>query len=473
MAALRELPSAPAAVIVTGAMAVAALAYETAGGRLRLLEALAALALAGAVLRWTRWAFVAWLVVVASVLPQRMGSLSAGGARSDVGEALGLLIIAIVVLRWALDDRLRRPGLAWPFLTLLAAGAVGAAVTASNGDPHTVWLAALKTLALYLIVPAAVAIHRTAADVDALERWLLRIAVVGSSLSLVSVAFGLGGPSASHTVTINDMAVDANRARPAVLHLVVLALLLLIARVASDRMTWRRALAIGLFTTSLALSFTRSTWVPAVAAILLFVIGRPGRRVALRGIRTGVVVAVLATAAIGAASTGWLGPSMQAVVARAETLGTGDQLTQSLSYQHRLDENTAAQHALDGHRVLGIGLGEPYGVVTVERDPMTGTTSREPQKFIHNSYLGTWLGMGLLGLLAWALLAVGVTRRAWQARRDHSPAGDRSLAAACALLAIGIEAMFQTDLFFRPVIATVACAVVFLLGVPRESELLR
>ena len=86
-----------------------------------------------------------------------------------------------------------------------------------------------------------------------------------------------------------------------------------------------------------------------------------------------------------------------------------------------------------------------------------------PRRFIHNSYYGIWLWGGLFGVLAFAWLGFR-TVKAIAAALSQLPAEEagRSLAAGLAVLALGMQATFQTSLTSRPVIATLACALTLL-----------
>lgn len=466
---LRLTPAVQAAALAAGVTGTFALADQLAAGQLKLLEATVAVAGLALAFRWTRQAVYVWVALTATVLPSRIFPISVGGVRSDLPEAFAFAVMALVIVRWAMGDRLRRPRISGPLLLLATAAFIGAAVASSHGAGRDMWLGPLKSLLLYLLPLAAVALHRNVSDVDALERWVLRIATAGTVGAFLSFASGIstGTLSRNQVVTLG-LTSDANRLRPAVLNLLVLAVLLLLARCVHHGLTWSRVLGLVLYATLIAMSFTRSTWVPLGLAILLFVLGRPGARVPLRGLRTGITIFAIAIAAFATAASGMLGPSMKAVTVRVESVGN-PQVFQENSYQDRANEDTIAWTALKGHHLQGIGLGRPYGDVVIEHDPITGKTVREPRRFIHNSYLATWLGLGVLGLLAWAWLGVSVTRHAVLARRDTSEHGTRAFAAGCAILALGLEAIFQTHLYNRSVLATITCAIVLLLGAPRPA----
>ena len=463
-ARMRSRPVIPVAAALTGALMIFAVVYKFESGDKKIVLAIGAVAGALAVLRWTQAAFVVWVVIVGSIFHERLLRLSFGTVRSDLGELIAFSILALTVVRWAMgDERLRRPKLAVPFLVFAAASVGGAAYSSYLGFPRSIWLGPFKELLLYLLPLAVVALFRTNDDLDALERWILRICVAGSAISLISAFTGIGSTNEEQGVVTLGVTSLANRLRPAILHLLMLGILLLIARCVHSGTTPRRIAGLTLFATSIALSFTRSTWVPMLIAIAVFIVARPGRRVPLRGLRGGITVTVVAAIAFFAASAGVLGADMKAVSARVQSVGNS-QVFQENSYQDRANEDTIALNALQGHELLGIGLGRPYGASVIEHDPITGRTVREPRQFIHNSYLGIWMWTGLLGLVAFALLALGVIRFGIRTHRLQGYTAVRAFAGACTIVALMFEMSFQTDLFRPAFVATLTCAVAFLVS---------
>src|SRR3954452_13817433 len=145
----RLVPLTQAVVAVGGSAATFALAYQLAGGHTHLVAAVIGIGGLAATFRWTRQAFYAWVALTATVLPSRIVPIGLGGVRSDLPEALAFALMALVVMRWGMGDRLRRPALAGPLLVLAGAAIVGAGISSTHGGGRDVWLGPLKSLLLY------------------------------------------------------------------------------------------------------------------------------------------------------------------------------------------------------------------------------------------------------------------------------------------------------------------------------------
>jgi O-antigen ligase len=467
------LPSRPAVarvlLVPVFACATWVLAKDVLLGKLLLPTLLVAAIGAVLVLTKTREMCIVWLILVGSLLPPRLVPLSFGGIRTDGPELLGLALIGAVVARSAMGERFRPAAFTGPLVALVGAAGFGSVIASINGADHTSWLALLKNFMLFLVPLAFSWLFVTPEQRDQLEVWIHRICTVGGLLVLASAAAGRGVPAGEtpEVVTLG-VASEALRLRPALLTLTILATLLLAARTSLVGARRIDVFRFAVYAAVVAVSFTRSTWVPLTLALVLLSLFRPGRRVPLRGLRTVLVVAVVGFVTFTLASNGTLGSTPKAITLRIESIGSNKVLDEN-SYLDRRTETILAEQTLSQHPLTGVGLGQPYGAVRRVYDPVSGRRSLEPRRFIHNSYLGYWLWAGLPGLLAMIWLAVRtavVTRRS----KRELPAfdGARAVAAGLAVLALGLQASFQTSLTSRPVIATLACAVVFL-DVRRES----
>jgi O-antigen ligase len=461
------LPSRPAVarslLVPVFAGAAWVLAREVLLGRMLLPLLVVAGLAALLVLTHTREMCIVWLVLVGSLLPQRLFPLSVGGIRSDAPELLGLALVGAVIARAAMGERFRAASFTGPLVAIVAAAGFGSLVASNNGADHTAWLALLKNFLLFLVPLAFCWLFVTPEQRNQLEGWIHRICTVGGLLVLASAATGRGVPAGEtpEVVTLG-VASEALRLRPALLTLTILATLLLAARtsaVGARRSDVFRFLVYG---TVIAVSFTRSTWVPLTLALLLLAVLRPGRRVPLRGLKTMLVVVAVGATAFTLAGNGALGSTPKAITLRIQSIGS-DKVLDENSYLDRRTETILARQTLSQHPVLGVGLGQPYGAVRRVYDPVTGRRSLEPRRFIHNSYLGLWLWAGLPGLLALIWLGIRTTTTSIKAA-VALPAfdGGRAVAAGLAILALGLQASFQTSLTSRPTMATLACALVFL-----------
>lgn len=207
-----------------------------------------------------------------------------------------------------------------------------------------------------------------------------------------------------------------------------------------------------------AMSLTRSTWVPLILLVIVLpALVAPDR--ILRRLSTRSAVALLVgVLGIGLASSGAMGEWAQGVASRFTSAAASD-VAQDDSYQQRLVENEAAARQIEAHPVLGIGFPRAYGVYVPYNDPLTEVTYFAPRVFIHNSYIGVqmWLGIpGVLTLLAYTAVLVATT---WDVmiRRRFDP---RAPAAALATIAvIAATSTFQTHLMYAPAHALLAVAM--------------
>lgn len=461
------LPARPSLIRISLVPLAAAAAWvlgrDAAAGRM-LLPGLVVAALGTAlVLARTRDMCLLWLVVVGSVLPSRIMPLSIAGVRTDVPELLGLALVGAVVARAAMRERFRPLRFTGPLVAIVAAATFGAVIAVLNGAPRTEWLGLLKNFMLFLVPLVFSWMFVTSEQRDRLERWIHHICTIGGSMVLVAAATGLSVP-AGETPEVVTLGVtsDALRLRPALLTLTILATLLLAARTANVGARRIDVFRFLVYAMVLAVSFTRSTWVPLLLTLVLLALLRPGRRVPLRGLKVTLVLAVVGFCTFTVASSGALGTTPKAITARIASIGSS-QVFEENSYLDRKTEKTLARQAIAKHPIAGIGLGQPYGAVRRVYDPVLKVRTVSPRRFIHNSYYGIWLWGGVFGVLAMVWLGLRTVRAIAAALRQLPPdEGGRSLAAGLAVLALGLQATFQTSLTSRPVIATLACAIALL-----------
>jgi O-antigen ligase len=475
MAAMaRPLPRVPAltraGLIPLFAAAAWVLSRDVLRGQLLLPMLCAAVPLTLLLLKKTQEAALLWLLLVATVLPARLVPVSVAGVRTDAAELLGLALVGAVITRALFGERFRRTAFTGPLVAFVGAAFAGAVVAAGHDAPRATWLGLLKTFLLYLVPLAFCWLFATDAHRDLLERWIHRLCTVGGVLVLLSAATGRGVPEGEvpEVVTLG-VASDALRLRPALLTLIVLATLLLAARTSVTGLRTPDLARFAVYGTVVAASFTRSTWVPLVLSLALLAVLRPGPRVALRGLRSLLVLVLIAAALFPLATSGALGDTAQAVTVRVRSIGSDRVLTEN-SYLDRKIEIDQARQAISRSPITGVGLGQPYGAVRRVYDPTTKVRTTSDRRFIHNSFLGVWLWTGVLGLLALLWLSIRITAESARAAvRLPAREGARAVAAGLAVLALGVQSTFQTSLTNRSVIATVACALA-LLYVPRAEE---
>lgn len=221
---------------------------------------------------------------------------------------------------------------------------------------------------------------------------------------------------------------------------------------------WRWVLALAM-AGAIALSMTRSTWLPLILLLIVLpaLVAPTGHvRHLVQRCAGATLVGVLA---LGLASSGLAGPWAQDAAARFASAADSN-VTQDDSYQQRLVEDRAAIQQITDHPVSGIGFPRAYGVYVPYNEPTTKLTYYLPRYFIHNSYLGVWMWLGLAGvvtLVAFALLLLYVTWDVVLGPRTHDP---RIPAAALGGIAvIAVISSFQTNLMYQPVYTVLAACM--------------
>jgi O-antigen ligase len=455
--------TAGAATMVVGVVVTWVAVTDAVRGSLLLAAAIAGGLAAVTVLSRPRGALVALLVLGATVLPDRWGAFSVAGVRSDLVELLAFLMMGVWVLGMT-TGRFAAPGFVGPWVLLLAGAVTGLAVGHLRGAPVGDLLGEGKALAFYLLPLVFTALFATASQQALLERWLLRIATVGSVVVLLAAGTGLELAGGLRTGTVETLgsAVDAQRIRTPLLALLVVGTLVVAARLMTRTGMRADPLRLGLYLTVIALSFNRSTWVPLALAVALLAQLRPGARVPGRGLRVAIAGVVTAVALSVAAGAGALGATGSAAAARVGSTLNPSVLAER-SYEDRQRETEVAFSALARSPLVGVGVARPYGArrqVYLDNPPRLVFVDR---RFIHNTYLAVWLQLGLLGVLATGWLSVSITREAIRARSELPAAlAARHVAAALSLLVFGLAALLQTSFAHRPTILGLSCALALL-----------
>lgn len=424
-----------------------------------LLPSAVALAVAGGgVLRRPDLATKLVVVLAMTFLPQRILPLDLGGVRTDLVEVLALLLVALAVLT-APRSRLPHAGPLW---CVFASFCVGGVIAAHNGATFGDVLGPLKTAALYLFPFVLGACFPSSAQRQRFATWVIRVATGATILVLLTAAAGVTyGAGDSTTVYTLGAAAQAQRLRPALLSLVVVATLLLVSRMAVSGIRPFQTGQLALFLLLVLLSYNRSTLAPllaaAVAVALLHTGGRRATRLTRNLLLSGTAVLLLGLGA----SAGALGTSGQAVLDRVASIGNPKAFDDP-TYLDRESENESAVRTLRERPVFGVGLEQPYGAARTVYYPTPPRLVTVQRTFIHNSFYGVWLQTGLLGLAAVAWLLVRVLRDAGVGRRLSEPdeAGLR-VAGAAGVVALLASGLFQPVLYHRPTILALGLCVYF------------
>jgi len=328
-------------------------------------------------LRYSRWV----LIVTVGALPLYVVRWHYGPLPTTLLETLILITVGLYVVgRWR--DGWRRPlrtPYDIPIFLLLVAGAIAVAVP----DDHR---AALGLYRAYFIEP--VAIFYVAADLlrrsEDLRRAVLALAI-GSSLfavlNLVAVAQALINNTLHVGSAPNALYGDANYVAMYLEPPVAFALALLLYD-RTPRWRWIGAAWLAITGVALVLTLSKGSYVALLVLGVVVVLGFRRWRWPLLA---GLVVAAFLVSRI---------PLIAERIATSENSLVG-----------RFQIYGAAIKVLRQHPILGTGLGGfDYTFRKVASQP-----------YPHNVWLTFWVELGLLGLVAFAVIFFGLLWRGWRA----------------------------------------------------------
>lgn len=404
-----------------------------------------------------------------ALLPDRPFATAVGGFETDVVELAAFAVLGVAVVWAAVRPPETWPVFAGPALIIGAGIVIGAVVALADGVGTASVVGSIKAFLFYLLGPALVIV--LAHDRKAwLERWVLRAGVAGASVIVAAAAVGRPPPGTrTHVVVTGELVSEAQRLRPPGLALMFLAALLIVHRMAVDGATPRRTLALGVLVGAQLLSFYRSSWVPMALVIFVYLAFRPGPRRPLRGLRTTLIVGVSSFVLFGLAAAGMLGQTAYALTIRVSSIGQTDVLEES-SWEDRTGEWDDARTALRRSPIVGVGLGGSYGALRSVYDLDLRRRVYTERLYIHNSYLGAWLRLGLVGLAGMAAVGVVAWRRVVQLRRHPDPrVAGRALIVGLGLAGLAMQSFFQTTLTSRGAIITLAISLALLDRAGRDA----
>jgi O-Antigen ligase len=377
-------------------------------------------------------------------------------------DALVLLAAAAVALDVLRDGRsLRFPReLRFPHLILVLGMICGVAVGKAGGNGLKSLVLSENLLAYMLILPLTVANLK-------IDRDRLRTLLAGAfALAIVKALIGLAEIAAHKGVSIEGSA-NLTYYEPTANWVIMIAILgIVVALLARLRPPLWMLLGSPLLIASLVLSYRRSFWIATVLGLVLVVLlalSPVGRRLL---VPTGLVVA----AAI------WLLGSVnfqsQSPIARRAASLSPTSLTSNVEDRYRLDERANVLADLEKKPVTGLGL--LVGWEATKR-PLP-VEHEDARQYVHFALLWWWMKMGILGLLAYPLLLLGMARLAWKVwRRGEEPIfrafGLASLCAVAGLLVAETTATFVgADLRFTVTIATQIGLLALLAGQIGDEE---
>ncbi|MDQ1685572.1 MAG: hypothetical protein QOC82_2309 [Frankiaceae bacterium] len=426
-----------------------------------------ALLLLAAVFRWPRVAAYAVVVVTCFVTSPYVHPVQILGIRTDFGEAAAYALVGWGAAMLIVHAEARRAARASaPFVLLVIAAAIGSIVGLDRGADHSIVLGFFKDYLVYLLAVPMLIAFRTRGAREQLETVLLRLADVGCIWVILSAITGGRLHVSSPAIAVETLGelVPAQRFRPPLLFVLLIATLLLAGRVGRRGWSPWRLTESALFLVTWLLSLTRSYWVPLVLALVLLTVMRPGRRDPLRAVRATAVLAMVLLVTLPLAANGLFGPTTKAAVDRVTSIGSS-KLATDPSYLDRVDETRDGLHAIEAHPITGVGVANPYGAKRLRYDPVTNSTYFEDRLWSHDSPMLVYLQTGVLGIAALIWLAVATVRRSVRARIDlDEEDATRCLVGALSLLALGLMSLANTHLLFRP--AILGAVVALVLSVP-------
>jgi O-antigen ligase len=426
-----------------------------------------ALVLLAAVFRWPRIAAYAVVIVTCFVTSPYVHPVQILGVRTDLGEAAAYALVAWGLVMLVVHAEARRAARgSEPFVLLVVAAAIGSLVGLDRGADHSIVLGFFKDYLVYLLAVPMLIAFRSRAARQQLETVLLRLADVGCVWVILSAITGGQLHVSSPAIAVETLGelVPAQRFRPPLLFVLLIATLLLAGRIGHRGWSPWRLAETALFLVTWLLSLTRSYWVPLVLALVLLILMRPGRRDPLRAVRATAVLAMVLLIGLPLAANGYFGPTTKAAVDRVTSIGSS-KLSTDPSYLDRVDETRDGLRAIERHPITGVGVANPYGAKRLRYDPVTNSTYFEDRLWSHDSPLLVYLQTGLLGIVALLWLGVATIRRSVRARIQLADEdATRCLVGALALLALGLMSLANTHLLFRP--AVIGAVVALVLSVP-------
>ena len=455
-------------VAVLGAVAAvtAFAAFLLRGSMLPLLGLLGLVSLAVACWR-PAWFGAARLVVGCTVLPAKWGAVAVGPVNVSAMEALlGIGLAAVVLRHLTRHGAPGTPVFGRPVALYAYAAVVGGFVGISFGEATQDALTAVRAV---LIITAFWLFREGFVDrPEAFGRLLVAVAVIGASLAVMGAVLGIswGDRELDYIITGGQLT-ETTRLDPPVLRLASLVIpMLVVGVVFARRLLWRAVLFVPLIALEV-LSYTRSAWVPLLIAVILVPALVSTRPKWLVFSERSVLLVAAGVLLLPMALFGVLGQSAQLAAERLSTTVEGETLSDD-SLGDRLYELENAVPAIIASPIVGVGLNNPYGAVNESYNPETNTTTKEPRRWIHNTFVGIWLWLGLLGVVATVWLAVRIWRTCRQAYGkgpsdpDTAPDMRFAVAAGAGLALIAVQSTFQTNLMYPPALLTLAAGLAYL-----------
>ena len=347
-----------------------------------------------------------------------------------------LVALTVVSVGWELVRERRAPilprALALPLALLWLAMIAGAVTGHGAGASLRSVILSENVLSYLLLLPLAVVNLRLERRqlVTAITA-LAMLAIFKAAVGLIEV-FGHYGQPIEGRATLTYYEPTAN-------WLVMLTIFGALAMVVS-RLRPPRWLLLGspLLIASLVLSYRRSFWIGAVLCLLLIVVLglSPSRRRVLIPAVLLLIVAVWAIGSVNFQSSG------SPIVKRLASLSPS-KIEANVQDRYRLNERANVLSEIGRHPITGLGMDIPW---TASAQTLS-VEHPQGRLYVHFAALWFWLKLGILGLLAYVAVLVGMATVAWQAWK-HSPEPALKAFGLVSLCAVGALAAIETTASF-------------------------
>jgi O-antigen/teichoic acid export membrane protein/O-antigen ligase len=351
-----------------------------------------------------------------------------------------ILLIAAVLISQAAYGRLARPK-GWPVVlsvalvcyVLVSAMVVGRSIYASQNWRYALMLG-IPLLGIPLIARPD-AVTRRALAVFGFTSAFLAVAEIVQSHASLAATGDISAASSAVLAAGQTGAVNHN-AEGAVFVLALGVMLAWLTQARGPAAKIASAAAIAALAVGIAYSFSRSSYLGALAVITLFAVRRSVRGLVCAAVTIGCLLPVLP----------------EAVTARLATVWTSSGLDTSSAL--RLDLWSSALRMFDAHPLFGVGylnFAPQLPAYYVNTGSYDAYLIQFPLlDFAHNTYLTVLAETGLAGaLLVGALIVMG-WRRAWSAARSGNWTGE---AAMLAFVGVGVCGSFGEVLLVPPILA--------------------
>jgi O-antigen ligase len=345
------------------------------------------------------------------------------------------VMVALVIVSVGLDLLRRRQPLWLPSTLALPLAMLALAIVAGIASGHnagfgvTSLVHSVNILTYLLFLPIAVA------NLDLDRRRVMLLLQGAFAVAIIKAVLGLLEVASGHGSTIEGSG-SLTYYEPAANWLIMIALLgIFAALVTRMRPPLWMLLGSPLLFASLLLSYRRSFWVATVVGlllVLLLALSPTGRRLLVPA----ALLVALAIGLLGSVNFQAQTPLLRRAASLAPT-----SLTQNLEDRYRLDERANVLGSIGEHPITGLGMMVPWPAT------FRGLPVEHGRGYVHFAALWYWLRLGILGLVAYAMLLIGSAVFAWQAwRRSREPLlrvfGLASLCGLAGLVVIETTATF-------------------------------